>query len=220
MVYDKVASAIMDRVLDRVPWEWLKKKGITRVFVAGNSLNRDSPNDIDLFPVEQGDFLGIDKKGLIVETKNARTYKYKEQVIQLCNYHHASLYELVESFDYAHIQVGAYISNVSSKKISDLYGSQAWFDSHALQTTWFTGSEYPLSSLIRSTKYIRQGAFSGKAYIPEILKILIAIIRRGFKDYPDFKDQLDAVDLGLVDKDLAGVDLKELYRLLHPGEDL
>lgn len=47
------------------------------------------------------------------------------------------------------------------------------------------------------------------------------IIKRGVSDYQDFKDQLDAVDLGVAPEDFQGLEsvIKELYvRLKICGE--
>ena len=82
------------------------------------------------------------------------------------------------------------------------------------------GSQYPLASLIRLNKYVKQGAFGGKAYIPSALNILMVVIERGFKSYDDYKDQLDAVDLGLVERDVAGVNFMRLFNLLVKDENL
>jgi hypothetical protein len=70
---------------------------------------------------------------------------------------------------------------------------------------------------MRLTKYAKRDHFPGRAYIPSIINILMDIIRRGFTSYDDFKDQLDAVDLGLVEKDLRGCDLRGLFDLLNKG---
>lgn len=66
-----------------------------------------------------------------------------------------------------------------------------------LQKTFFVGSEYPLSSLIRLVKYAKRGLYPKRRdYTADILRILTAIIERGYSGYEDFKDQLDAIDLG------------------------
>ena len=47
-------------------------------------------------------------------------------------------------------------------------------------------------------KYANRGMFSGRSYIIDILKIMTGILERGYKNYDDFKDQLDAIDLALL----------------------
>lgn len=75
-----------------------------------------------------------------------------------------------------------------------------WIQSHMLETTWYTGSDYPLSSLLRTTKYFQRGCYAKKhEYKKDILIILNDIISRGYKDYQDYKDQLAAIDLLLLE---------------------
>jgi len=148
------------------------------------------------------------------------TFKVGEQIVQLCFYPQPTLKALVDSFDFAHIQVGVHIhigdvDGLSIATVSSVYHTEAWVTSHAMQTTWYTGSEYPLSSLLRSIKYASRGDFAGKSYIPSAINILKGIIKRGFSGYEDFKDQLDAVDLGLIEKDLEGCNISELFELLR-----
>ena len=55
-------------------------------------------------------------------------------------------------------------------------------------------------------------------YLMETLKVLRDIVSRGFTDYEDFKDQLDAVDLGLLPEDIKQLDndvLMDLFELLR-----
>jgi hypothetical protein len=47
-------------------------------------------------------------------------------------------------------------------------------------------------------KYAKRGDFAGNSHIFSVLKVLGDIVHRGFDDFDDFKNQLDAVDLGLV----------------------
>jgi hypothetical protein len=50
-----------------------------------------------------------------------------------------------------------------------------------------------------------------------MLRILYDIVDVGFKDYEDFKDQIDAVDLGLIDSPTAELQesLSELFQNLR-----
>ena len=217
---EKVDKIIKHRVAERVPVDWLYKYGIEHYYVAGNSLNRGKPHDIDIFPTTRRGFNYIEDKEIegkiLLKTKNALTIKTQDGcIIQFCNYYHKSLEELVDSFDFAHIQIGVEINlKHSDNPLRKIYYSNEWITSNMVRSTWYTHSEYPLSSLIRTIKYIRYGDFSGKSYLPTIFAILIDLIKRGFNNYKDFKDQLDAVDLGIVDKDLEGCNLVELFNLL------
>lgn len=214
---DKFANVIRQRVYQRVPIEQLAQVGITEYYVGGNSLNRNPPNDIDVFPIG-GKFSKetAEKLGKVVsDTKNAITVKVnldktlhhqtvdgtndievegKTITVQLCNYQHDSLESLVNSFDFSHIQIGA---KVTPSQI-DIYYTDKYEEAKLCQSTEYFGSEYPISSLIRAFKYAKRGDFAGDSHIFSVLKILADISGRGFEDYEDFKDQLDAVDLGLV----------------------
>lgn len=135
------------------------------------------------------------------------------KVVQFCKYKKESLYKLVESFDFAHIQVGTRVEiewrpggfegdpgGYESSTVDEVAYTPDWEQSHLLETTWYTGSEYPLSSLIRTVKYFQRGAYANKhEYKVDILNILSDIISRGYKDYPDYKDQLAAIDLLLLE---------------------
>lgn len=176
--------------------------GLKEIYIAGNSLNRMTPNDFDVFPVNAEDFLTAQNlENNISKTKNATTIKYNGHIIQFCNYHHHSLKDLVESFDFAHIKVGAKIVDNS---VQDIYMSEDYITSQVTENSYYTGSSFPLSSLIRLFKYKERGNISGKQYVTETLKIVADIAQRGFVDYDDFKNQIDAVDLGLVPEDMQG----------------
>jgi hypothetical protein len=216
---EKFDNIIRQRIYQRVPISQLSAAGIKNFYVAGNSLNKNAPNDIDIFPVK--DFFTrnqASKLGAIVsETRNAITVKVnvdntlhhqtvddqneikvvgKTMTIQLCNYTHESIEKLVESFDFSHIRIGAEIN--SNGIVDKVYYSKDYMDAKMCQSTEYIGSEYPLSSLIRAFKYAKRGDFAGNSHIFSVFKVLTDIIHRGFKNYDDFKDQLDAIDLGLV----------------------
>lgn len=214
---EKFNNTIRQRIHQRVPFAQLQAAGINEFYVAGNSLNKQPPNDIDIFPIdklftmEQASKLG----NVVSSTKNAITVKVafdktvhhqtvdgqneievngKTITVQLCNYLHENLEKLVNSFDFAHIRIGA---KVTSKNI-DVYYTEDYEDAKLCQSTEYIGSEYPLSSLIRAFKYAKRGDFAGNSHIFSVFKLLTDVFHRGFDDFDDFKDQLDAVDLGLV----------------------
>jgi len=226
-IYDnseRFKAVIESRIHHRLPHKWLLKQGIRQVYVAGNSLNRAEPHDIDLFPVREGDFDSIGEN-VVSKTRNAITCVTDGHAIQFCSYHHTSLASLVESFDFAHIQVGALVTIYGDTESGDawvdvdaIYISEAWVESHSLETSWYTGSKYPLSSLVRLVKYAKYDTFPGRSYITSMLAILTDIVGRGYTGYDDFKDQLDAVDLGLLEEEYRGIDLRVLFSLLDKGE--
>lgn len=192
-------------------------------FVAGNSCNAAAPHDFDIYPCGNDfDFKGIKSRiesvggYVVIETRNALTVNISGKIIQFCNYNKHDLISLIESFDFAHIQIGVVVSiewkavsiewNPDDKGgydysyIKNVEYTDNWQRAHMLETTWYTGSEYPLSSLLRTTKYFQRGAYANKfEYKKDILNILKDIISRGYKDYKDYKDQLAAIDLLLLE---------------------
>jgi len=215
---------ITERVKQRVPVDKLCSIGVARFYVAGNCLNRAEPRDIDVFPVEKGDFdaINVNKLDLISSTRNAMTVRLGGKIVQLCKYYHNDLFTLVHSFDFAHVQIGAKVRiSTTGHSVEEIQKSGAWSDAKEFESTWYTGSEYPLSSLIRTVKYAKRGHFSGNSYIWAVLNVLEQLIGRGFYGYEDFKDQLDAVDLGLLPEEIEELDtvaLKNLFESLNKGE--
>jgi hypothetical protein len=185
----------------------------TTYWIAGGCLT-GTVNDIDIFPagtdLESSPF---SKLPLLSQTKNAGTFKHTP-TIQFCKYKKQSITELVNSFDFAHIQVGAVVRITKSYADAELptwwyvdsvYYTDAFVEANAGHTTWFTGSDYPLSSLIRLGKYYKRDIMPKSAHMVAVLDCMAAITKRGFKDFADFKDQLDAVDLGLLPEELRAV---------------
>lgn len=193
--------------------------------VAGNSLNKDIPNDYDLYANGnfEFDFEEIEKQieddelgEILDETRNALTVKIDDTVVQFCKYKKDTLEKLVDSFDFAHIQIGALFKiedheNTFEERtehraiFKKMYASENWTKAKLYETTFYTEPEledsYPLSSLIRVFKYQERGTFGDGTYTLAVLKILNQILRRGYKTYDDFKDQLSAVDLMVLNKD-------------------
>lgn len=188
-------------------------------FVAGNSCNAAAPHDFDIYPWGSNfDFKGIKSRVesvggyVVIETRNALTVNIGGKVIQFCNYNKHDLISLIESFDFAHIQIGVAVEidwEPGNHEDGGGYGGSIikyveftdnWQRAHMLETTWYTGSDYPLSSLLRITKYFQRGCYAKKyEYKKDILNILNDIIHRGYKDYQDYKDQLAAIDLLLLE---------------------
>ena len=189
-------------------------------FVAGNSCNTAAPHDFDIYPWgDKFDFNEIKSRiesvggYVVIETRNALTVNIGGKIIQFCNYWKSDLISLIESFDFAHIQIGVAVSiewrpgegpddrgGYDYSAIEYVEYTDNWQRAHMLETTWYTGSDYPLSSLLRTVKYFQRGAYANKfEYKKDILNILNGIISRGYKDYADYKDQLAAIDLLLLE---------------------
>lgn len=182
-----------------------------KYFLGGGCLANTEFNDIDIFPVGDETFtVPTEHIEIICTTKNATTIKKNNVILQFCNYKHSTLEQLVNSFDFAHIQVGCLIED---GEVKDVYWTDNFEAAKVCQTSEFVGSNYPLSSLVRLQKYVKRDQLTKGSSIRAALYILIAIIERGFTDYEDFKDQLDAVDLGLVPEDIKEVERTDLYKL-------
>ena len=196
----------------------LKQEDYGTIYLAGGALT-GSISDVDLFPTSKKplDFLRT-RAPILSETRNATTLEWEPWPVQLCYYAHDSLEKLVESFDYAHVQAGAELICFENKfLINSIYFTPNFLKAHASDTTWFCGTEFPLSSVVRAGKYYKKGVMSRGVYIRSVIAALNAMIRRGFLDYEDFKNQLDAVDLGLLPEDFKEIEyspLRELFEIL------
>ena len=211
MNIEKIDSAIVNRAY-KLNFDNVYKLIDFKPFIlAGGALCSGKVNDYDIYPVYGNPFDTETISTFITEsdeilkwceiickTKNALTVKVDGQVFQFCNYCKPSLKELIESFDFSHCQVGVMFKGDGEPPHADgVYYTEDFVVSNVTNNTTYTGSKYPLSSLIRTVKYAKREKFAGKSYATAIIEILKDIITRGFDDYDDFKDQLDAIDLGL-----------------------
>lgn len=206
----EIANLIVERAyklhFDNV-YSILKEKPF---ILAGGSLSGDEVRDFDIYsspksPFTVSDidestrelFMSGDAK-MLSRTRNALTISMGGQTLQFCNYEKPSLKSLVDSFDFAHVQVGIEFAGNGEPPHSDgVYYTDDFLFSNVKRSTFYTGSEYPTSSLIRMFKYAIRGKFPKKEYIKCAIEILTDIVNRGYSCYDDFKDQMDAIDLGL-----------------------
>ena len=193
--------------------------------LAGGALGREKPNDFDVYPADgrpfdkdviQKQVAFIPGAKIVTRTRNAVTVDVCGQIVQFCSYVKPSLRELVESFDYAHCQVGVTFTDVSDNgsgfwEVTGEHWTDNWMRCKLTESTFYTGSEYPLASVIRTVKYANRRMFSGKSWVTSLVDALTDVVKRGFRDYQDFKDQLDAIDLGLSD-------YKGCWELFHACE--
>lgn len=182
------------------------------IFAGSAMIPNHSINDIDVFFYNSRDYgKTVDALKQVYkyfETPNCVTIEANGVKIQLCKYNYPTKALLIESFDFAHVQI-AY--DIFSQEVT--YTEQAK-EAFISRTTTFTGSEYPLSSLIRLNKYYERGYITGRGLIGEVLLIFKAILERGFEDYDDFKDQLNAIDLNFFDTEGGKNDLAyDLYQV-------
>jgi hypothetical protein len=171
-------------------------------------------HDYDLYPVQGreydiarlsrdlqlGEFPVKDVEWL-AKTRNALTVRLpNKQIVQFCRYSKPTLKGLVDSFDFSHIQVGVEFKGEGEPPRTDaVYFTQAFLLSNVTHRTGYTASEYPLGSVIRTMKYWQRGRLTKSGAARAAVKALADILERGYKDYDDFKDQMDAIDLGLPD---------------------
>jgi len=179
-------------------------------FLGGGAVATRDMNDIDIYPAGDAAFT-IPKGVILASSKNATTIG-NAPPLQFCNYKRATLAQLVASFDFAHIQARAHVKDGA---ILSVEWTPAFVAANACRTSEFTGSDYPLSSSIRLLKYNKRGELTRHHSIHSMLNIIREIVERGFKDYEDFKDQLDAVDLGLNPEELEGVVRSNVMRLFE-----
>ncbi len=207
---EQITTKLAQRIEARMPFAKKIYDAVGSFYVAGNSLNEEAPNDFDLYPVWKHQFDDVRSKigedNVVCVTKNAVTAKLDGHTVQFCNYFKDSLDELLESFDFAHVQVGArFTKALDGSPISNVDFTPNWLVAKSTGQTFYTHSEYPISSLVRINKYIKRGNYVGKSYIKDVVLILTDILNRGIEDYEDFKDQLDAIDLGLFGEDASTV---------------
>ena len=207
---EEICVQLAQRIEARMPFAKKIYDAVGSFYVAGNSLNEEAPNDFDIYPVWKNQFDDVRNKigedNVVCVTRNAVTANIDGRTVQFCNYFKPSLEELLKSFDFAHVQVGArFTKALDGSPISKVDFTPDWLVAKSTGQTFYTHSEYPISSLIRINKYIKRGNYVGKSYIRDVVRILTDILNRGIEDYDDFKDQLDAIDLGLFGEDASTV---------------
>jgi hypothetical protein len=211
--------------------------GTFRVLVGGNSCNPQYPrNDIDLFMIGEETFnwSAIKENAQVVGvTPNAVTVKYQGHVIQFCNYSFASVTDMIDHFDFAHIQIGAEIEIIQeygsiTAGVVDMGHSAEWAVAHILNRTWYCPNvsveeQHPLASLMRLNKYSRRENQPRVIKGYSMVAILNSLYERGFRSWKDFLHELSAFDILLLEDDFAGslfTQLVDLYEHLKvPGAE-
>lgn len=221
-IEDKIAKTITNRAY-RLDFETVYKLIDDKPFyLAGGSLCGDEVHDFDLYPVHYDPFTVGNIEAKIMEmcgkdavvvykSPNALTVRLlaKNQIVPFCSYRKTSLEALVDSFDFSHIQVGIeFRGNGCAPFHEYVYYTDAFVLANVTRKTVYTGSEYPLSSLVRLFKYHKRGKLNKTETTQAVMKIVKDVVDRGYEDYTDFKNQLDAVDLGYPDMEEAW----ELYK--------
>lgn len=181
-------------------------------FIAGGALQKETPNDFDLFSCEPDgkgfDFDAIRRRcvdygyGYVVaDTGNALTVMVNGQKVQFCKYRKDFITDLLKSFDFAHTQVACEIGkfrNATGEGYHydpcEVYCTNDYILSKIADCTFYTGSEYPLSSLMRVGKFYKQGKYnSNSKYKIDVVKIMLDVVSRGIANKADLIDQMASV---------------------------
>jgi len=193
------------------PKEIAEMLGGRGFLLAGGALSwDDNPKDFDIYGV--GGRIDVTALNVLKlsNSRNELTTEVGGQRVQFCSYWKETPQETIEAFDFAHCQAGAVFDGEGN--LIDVVSTPAFWESEREKATWYTGSEYPLSSLMRCMKFHKRGLFKDNAHKASALQILNDIVRRGFSDENDFVDQCASISESF--KFLNESDAYELYRLL------
>ena len=178
-------------------------------YLAGGSLSRGTPNDFDIFSVGSTGKFNLDRikltckekgYGVVSHTQNALTVMIGECKVQFCNYYFATVNELVRNFDFAHCQICAEFTHNDQGTwyVDDIYYTDEWKLAKMAETTFYTGSDFPLSSLVRAGKFLAQGKYASRGqYKKDVVKIVKDVVSRGFKNRDDYIRQLESISENL-----------------------
>lgn len=226
----KLSEEMVNRLKRRVDLKALYDIVGHRYTVAGGAILAQEPHDYDIYATNQNEPLDLDsiqdkaeacgwKK--VCMTRNAMTLRDpKGRIFQFCTYAKCDTSELIRAFDFAHCQAGIDVQyTFGDDPFCIFHCTSEFMQAMVLQKTFFVGSEYPTSSLIRLVKYVKRGLYSARHdYLADILRILTAVINRGFADYEDFKDQMCAIDLNYESEEMYALWRSVRDHLLHPQE--
>ena len=223
----KLSDEMINRLKRRVDIKTLYDIVGHRYTVAGGAILASEPHDYDIYATDKNEPLDLDaiqekaeacgwKK--VCMTRNALTLRDPNgRIFQFCTYAKCDTSELVRTFDFAHCQAGIDVRYMfGDKPFCTFHCTSSFMQAMLLQKTFFVGSDYPTSSLIRLVKYVKRGLYPARRdYLADMLRILTAIIDRGFADYDDFKDQLDAIDLNYDGEEVSDLWLVVRDHLLY-----
>ena len=220
-------SSIVENILRERAGRLLSPKVVADVLeqpfvLAGGAMRSAEPRDYDIFgydkPINLSEVECRCRKRtdiiVLTTTDNAVTVDCKGQIIQFCKHFKPTALELVDSFDFSHVQAGVVFNGeggiVNAECTRVFEGVELYHE-----TPCYMGSEYPLSSLARLVKFEKRGDFlpsGGDVFIAQIMAIFCDIVKRGFTNEEDFYAQCAAIS-----SSLDGIDPMELYDLLKKG---
>ena len=188
--------------------------------LAGGALSSDDPpKDFDIFRPEGIDIsqmrgwlhCRMPQWTLLSETSNAVTARHCGQIIQFCAYRKETPEKLIEAFDFSHCQAAAVFERDGS--LARTVNTPKFHDFVLSGHTRYTGSEYPLASLMRCAKFISRGLIATPAeWKPIIMDIITDVVRRGFEDEDDYSDQCASISESFRD---MNSDASDLFTLLN-----
>ena len=192
-----------------------------RFLLAGGALTKDdNPKDFDIYGVDAPIVIAAvayrvlcheSTRGYVSKTQNAITVNIYGQTVQFCSYFKPTPQETVAAFDFAHCMAGAVFG--ADGLLQEVVATDDFWLAENNNTTWYTGSEYPLSSLMRLMKFHKRGLFDGQTHKSAAVSIVCDIVKRGFKDYNDLLDQCASISESF--QDYNSVDIGYLYSLLY-----
>lgn len=193
--------------------------------LAGGALSSDNlPKDFDIFRPEGIDISQMECLLLsrcpqwrtLSITRNAITAEHCGQIIQFCAYRKETPEKLIAAFDFSHCMAAAVFHRTGA--IARTVYTDEFYLFLKYGFMQYTGSEYPLASLMRCAKFISRGVIAKpERWKPIILDIITDIVGRGFKDGEDFSDQCASISECFEVMNNSASDLFELLLRAKEG---
>jgi len=169
---------------------------VSVLWLAGSSLSDpEKASDFDFFVGE--DILlcleGLERTDAL-QTDNAWSVDWEGRSYQFIEHsrHDArTLEELIESFDFSHVQAGA---EIIRGKVSKVYVSDLFVSDRAAGTSTYRSEKTPISSLFRLMKYHRRGDIPTFDARRMIVQMVCAAIRHPPASVEEARRQLSGLD--------------------------
>ena len=174
---------ITEWIEEKLNWIDLKSLNLTEFFIAGGALRpNEKINDFDLYPVRKGDFKKLRARNTFLskppfgKTINSDTYFLNGYLVQLSKSMGGSIREVIDTFDFAHVKMGARVKLVEGKyKVEDIYFSEDY--KRYLRTgknEYCRGKAHPIDSLLRTYKYAERGLLQPKDVVYDIIETFLS----------------------------------------------
>lgn len=197
------SKAILEKEL--IVTNWIEKNlnriglfealSLEEFYIAGASCRPyEKINDFDLFPVysveEFKEYSPFSSDNRINKTEYAATYMINGHRVQLCFNYHESLKELVDSFDFTHISLGAHV--IYDQKLRKYVVNRVYLSKGYIESCITGHSDYkknavdyhPVDSLIRVFKYYDRlpGLINPSIIVPQILNEIMTRYNEKMKE--------------------------------------